>query len=160
MSDGFTIGAAMQTPTIFQCPHCNETIDSTADACRFCGTAVDHEAARKAAEVLARVNQACSDASYLRTAALSIGVFFVLRFLPFVSMLGAVGFIGLAFAVPIWSLRWWLKFGRIDVADEEFRKARTTVKIAGIVVSVVLVLFVVLPFILGFLRVMRPTIAQ
>lgn len=160
MSDGFTIGAAMQTPTIFQCPICNETIDSTSDACRFCGAAVDHDAARKAAEVLARVNQACSDASYLKTASLSIGVFFVLRFLPFISMLGAVGFIGLAFAIPVWSLRWWLKFGRIETRDQEFLKARTTVKIAGIVVSVVLVLLVILPFILGFLGIMRRSIPQ
>lgn len=151
MSDGFTIGAAAQAPTIFQCPKCNETIDSTADSCRFCGEKVDHEAAQKAAELLSRINQACSDASYMRSTALAIPVFFVLRFLPFFSMIGAVGFIGLNFVVPIWALRWWRKFGKIQSADPDFRKARMTVEVVAAIVTGVLFLFVILPFLLGFI---------
>lgn len=152
MSDGFTIGAAMNAPTIFECPHCKETIDSTADSCRFCGAKVDHEAAQKAAVLMARINQACSDASYLKSTSLTISVFFLLRFLPFVSPLGMVGFVGLSFAVPIWAIRWWLKFGNIVTEDAEFRKARTTVKVAGIAVAIVLVVLVILPFFVGFGR--------
>lgn len=146
MSDGFTIGAAMHTPTIFECPHCKETIDSTADSCRFCGAKVDPESARKAAALMARINQACSDASYMRSCALSVPVFFVLRFVPFVAMLGGVGFTGLSFIVPIWAMRWWSKFGNIESDDADFRKARSTVKIAGIVVAIALVLLIILPF--------------
>jgi hypothetical protein len=152
MSDGFTIGAAMHAPTIFECPHCKETIDSTADSCRFCGAKVDHEAAQQAGVLMARINQACSDASYMKSTAVSIPVFFVLRFIPFASMLGGVGFIGLSFVVPIWAVRWWLKFGSIVSDDADFRKARSTVKIAGILVSVVLVLLVILPFLFAFSR--------
>jgi len=149
MTDGFTIGAAMQTPTLFQCPQCDETIDSTADACRFCGVKVDHQAAQEAAKLLTKINQGCSDASYLRSCALSIPVFFLLRFVPFISMLGMVGFIGLSFAIPIWSLRWWWRFGKIETKDAEFCKARKTVLWAGSIVLLVLVLLVIAPFVYG-----------
>jgi hypothetical protein len=155
MSDGFTIGAAMQTPTIFQCLGCNETIDSSAATCRFCGAAVDHEQAIKAAQIMAKVNQACSDASYLRSTALAYPGFFVVRLVPFVSMLGTVGFYGLSFAIPIWALRWWLKFAKLESADQEFRKARNTVKTVGILVSLSLLVFVFLPIVRAILIVMR-----
>jgi hypothetical protein len=156
MSDGFTFGAAMHAPSIFECPHCKETIDSSAVSCRFCGTPVDAEEAQKAAVLMARINQACSDASYMKSTAVSIPVFFVLRFIPFASMLGGVGFIGLSFVVPIWAVRWWLKFGSIVSDDADFRKARSTVKIAGILVSVVLVLLVILPFLFGLIHGLNP----
>lgn len=155
MSDEFTIGAAMQAPTIFSCLSCNETIDSSAATCRFCGAAVDREKALKAAEILSKVNQACSDASYLRTTALAYPGFFVLRFVPFVSMLGTVGFYGLSFTIPIWALRWWLRFGKPETADSEFHKARTTVKTAGILVSLFLLVFVFLPIVRAITIVMR-----
>ena len=92
MSDGLTIGAAMAEPTIFECPACKETIDAKAETCRFCGVKVDREAALRLRWMLAQVNQACSDASYMRSTALTLPVFFGLRFLPFVSLLGTIGF--------------------------------------------------------------------
>lgn len=148
MSDGFTIGAALNAPTIFQCSHCNETIDSSADACRFCGTKVDQEAALKAAALLARVNQACSEASTMRTTSLALPVFLLLRFIPFFGLVGAVGFIGVSVAVPIWAIRWWLKFGKLASTDLEFRKARSTVRLVAILVSTVFLTLVLLPIVL------------
>jgi hypothetical protein len=88
MSDGFSIGAALGEPSIFDCPNCKETIDANAETCRFCGMKVDREAALKAAALLARINQACSDASYMKSTALALPVFFVLRFVPFISFVG------------------------------------------------------------------------
>ena len=151
MSDGFTIGAALGAPTIFQCPNCNETIDSSAASCRFCGAKVDPEAAMLAAEALAKINQACSDSTYLRSTALAIPVFFVLRYVPFFGWVGTVGFIGLCIGVPVWAMRWWSKFARIATPDAEFRSARNTVKFVGISVSAVFVVVIVLPFVVGFL---------
>jgi len=148
MSDGFTIGAASYASTLFPCPNCKETIDNTAKTCRFCGQPVDYEAALKAAAELSKVNQACSDASYIKSSAFALPVFFVLRFLPIVSMLGAIGFVGLSIVLPFWSLRWWLKYGKIKTDDAEFLRARKTVAIVGIVVSCVLVLLVIAPFLL------------
>jgi hypothetical protein len=139
MSDGFTIGAATGEPTIFECPACKETIDSNAETCRFCGVKVDHEAARTAAAVLAKVNQACSDASYMKSTALTLPVFYGLRFVPFIALLGGIGFWGLLFALPIWALIWLAKYRGLESDDAEFRKARTTVKWIGIIVAAVLV---------------------
>ncbi len=155
MSDGFTIGAASYASTLFPCPNCKETIDSTTDSCRFCGQKVDHEAAQAAAQLLSKINQACSDASYLKSSAFALPVFFVLRFLPIISMLGVIGFIGLTVGIPVWALRWWLKFGGITTDDAEFLRARTTVRLAGIIVSILLVLFVIVPFLIGLLAAMN-----
>lgn len=139
------------TNTIFECPHCKETIDSSADNCRFCGTTIDHEAAQQAAATLAKVNQAVSDASYMRTCSLALPVFFVLRFVPFFTWLGGIGFVGLSLVVPIWALLWWVKYAKFKADDKDYRNARTTVKICGIVVGLVLVLLIVLPFIFGII---------
>jgi hypothetical protein len=142
MSDGFTIGAAMGEPTIFECPACKETIDAKAQTCRFCGVKVDHEAALRAAVVLAKVNQACSDASYMRSTALTLPVFFGLQFVPFISGVGRIGFLGITLVTPFWALRWWLKYRAIKTDDADFSSARNRVKWIGIIVSCVLVLVV------------------
>jgi len=155
MSDGFTIGAAMAQPTIFECPACKETIDATAETCRFCGVKVDHEAALRAAAVLAKVNQACSDASYMRSTALTLPVFFGLRFVPFIAAVGGVGFWVLLVGLPFWALRWLLKYRGLESDDVEFLKARKTVKWTGIIVAAVLVFFLVLNVL--WLMVLRPS---
>jgi hypothetical protein len=142
MPGGFTIGAAMGEPTIFECPNCKETIDATAETCRFCGAVVDREAARKAAALMAKVNQACSDSSYMKSTALTLPVFFILRFVPFISAMGGIAFWVLLIAIPLWSLRWLLKYRGIVTDDAEFRKARSTVKWIGIIVATILAIFV------------------
>jgi len=134
----------MGTPTIFECPSCRETIDAKAETCRFCGAKVDHDAALKAAALLSRVNQACSDASYMKSTALVLPVFFVLRFIPFLSGLGSLGFWALLIVIPAWALRWWLKYRKIETDDADFSRARGRVLAIGITVSCLLVIFVLL----------------
>ena len=121
---------------IFECPACKQTIDTSSTQCRFCSAPVDPVAAQAAAEKMAKLNQACSDASYLRTAAISIFVFFGVMFIPFVSLLGLVGYYFLLIAVPVLAIRWWVKFGRIQADDSDFRRARGTV----IAISVLIVI--------------------
>jgi len=91
----------------------------------------------------------------MKSAALTIGVFFLLRLVPFITMLGMVGFYGLLIVIPIWALRWWVKFGALVSHDAEFRRARTTVTICGIVVAALLLLFLILPFLIGVLAALR-----
>ena len=52
-------------------------------------------------------------------------------------------------AVPIWAVRWWRKFSKIETEDVEFQKARKTVKWAGIIVSLVLVLSAIVSFVVA-----------
>jgi hypothetical protein len=115
---------------------------------------VDREAAQKAALLMAKINQACSDASYMKSTALALPVFFLLRFAPIISMLGIIGFIGLLIGIPVWALRWALKFGAITSDDADFIRARKTVKIIGIIVTILLVFFAIVPFIIGLLAVL------
>ena len=123
---------------MLQCPSCNETIDASSQQCRFCLAPIDPIAAQAAADVMSKVNQACSDASFLKTAAGAILVAFVLRFVPFVSGLGNVAFLVLLMAVPAMAIRWWVKFLGIETNEADFRRAKKTVAAIGIPVSIIL----------------------
>lgn len=144
MPSELSIGAATGEPTIFECPSCKETIDAKAESCRFCGAKVDREAARQGAALMARINQACSDASYMKVCALAIGAFYLIRLVPFLGLLGRIGFWVLLVAVPIWSLIWLGKYRGIESDDAEFRKARSTVKRTGMIVAALFIGFLAL----------------
>jgi hypothetical protein len=154
MADGLTIDGPSRQLDVFECPHCKETIDVSADVCRFCGAKVDHEAAAKAAELLATVDQACSDASYLRnTAAIGLtlagGAFYTIlragsRHSGIIDQFGfqniLLGFSVLVMVVaspfPFWSLRWWSKYAKLTSDDDEFQSARATVRSTGLAATV------------------------
>ncbi|MGA2350188.1 MAG: hypothetical protein ABSF70_07140 [Terracidiphilus sp.] len=129
---------------VFQCPNCKETIDTSAQQCRFCHATIDAGAAEAAAEVMARINQACSDASYLKVMAIALLVAFAFSFVPIVSLLGTWALIFLLFAVPVMLVRWWVKFRSIQSTESDFSRAR------GIVIGIS-VPGVILPFIGLFL---------
>ncbi len=112
---------------VFLCPNCKETIDTSAQQCRFCHAAIDAQAAEAAAEVMAKVNQACSDASYLKVMAVAVLVAFALSFAPIVGFLGYWGLIFLLFAVPVMLVRWWVKFRSVQTNESDFSRARGTV---------------------------------
>ncbi|MGB9408038.1 MAG: hypothetical protein WCA89_10915 [Terracidiphilus sp.] len=115
---------------VFPCPVCKETIDTSALKCRFCSASIDPGAAEAAADAMARVNQACSDASYLKVMAIAVLVAFALSFAPIVGFLGYWGLIFLLFAVPFMVVRWWVKFGSIQTNESDFSRAR------GIVIAI------------------------
>ena len=145
MADGLILEGPSEDLNIFECPNCKQTIDTSADVCRFCGAKVDHESAQKAAHLLARVDQACSDASVLRNTAvvaflLVLGVVFsLLRAARLVLVFGLQNeLMGLCVLVlilsapfPIWSLRWWTKYTSLTSDDEDFQDARVTVRSTG-----------------------------
>ncbi len=103
---------------------------------------------------MARVNQACSDASYLKVMGVSVPVFLVLIFVPFAGWLGIVGYYFLVFATPAMAIRWWVRFGRIKTDDREFGSAKRTVIIVGALVSLLL-LNQLANFALMFVRTLR-----
>lgn len=137
-------------PDIFECPHCGETIEVSAESCRFCGAAVDRPLALHRAMILAKVNRACSDATYMRSCALALPVFFVLRFVPFFNWLGTLGFVALCFVIPVWAMIWWSRFSDLESEDPDYVKSRKAVRVAGIGVGIVLLVLVILPFMFAF----------
>jgi hypothetical protein len=145
MADELVLDGPTQDLDVFECPNCKETIDTSADVCRFCGAKIDHQAAEKAAHLLARVDQACNDASIIRymggtAIALPIGIVIGVlrnpRFIEHVGFLNVVlGFCVLVLLLsspfPILSLRWWGKYAKLTSDDEDFQNALGVVRTAG-----------------------------
>jgi hypothetical protein len=150
MSDGFSSVVGGYGPSVFDCPKCKQTIDASATSCRFCGAPVDRDIALKSAALLAKVNQAISEANYMRTVALSLPVFYVLHLIPFANMLGELGFLIVTVVVPIWGVIWWIRYNAIEYEDAEFKKSRRAVLRTTIVIAAVFLISVVLSFIVGF----------
>jgi hypothetical protein len=111
---------------VFPCPNCNETINTSMPQCAFCFLAIDSAAAAAAAEATAKISQACSDASYLKIMLAILLPFGAAIFLPFLGLVGLVGFVFIAYAVPVMVLRWWIKYARIKTTDPDFHRARKT----------------------------------
>jgi hypothetical protein len=155
MSDALIIDGPSEDLDVFECPNCKQTIDTSADVCRFCGAKVNHDEAQKAAHLLAKVDQACSDASVLRNLAvtafcLPVGTLLgLLRNARFIERVGfqnsLLGYCVLVLIVsspfPIWSLLWWRKNANLPSDDEEFQDARGRVRFAGFIATASFVAF-------------------
>jgi hypothetical protein len=105
---------------------------------------VDASAAQAAAEKMSRINQACSDASFLRTAAVSILGFLGIMFIPFMGLLGICGYYSMIIAVPSLAIRWWVRFHEIETDDPDFRRAKRTVIVISALSALPLAWFVAL----------------
>jgi hypothetical protein len=110
-------------PQTYPCPNCKEIINDSMEKCPYCSTPVDRQAAVAAAEIQSKVNQACSDASYLRTAAVVMWVFLGLSFIPFIPLVGW-GFLFTFVTVLVMIIRWQIKFGGIRTNDPDFPRAK------------------------------------
>jgi len=93
-----------------------------------------------AANLMAKVNQACSDASYLKIAAVAMLAFIGMMFVPFLGLVGFGGYYFLMFAIPVLVIRWWIKFGRIKSDDKEFGSGKTIVIVITVLALLPLVL--------------------
>lgn len=126
MANGLSLISSTSNAGIFECPSCKQTVDATSTQCRFCNAPIDPGIAEAAAKMMAKVNQACSDASFLRTMAVSILVFLGLMFVPFLTWLDLVGYAFLMAAVPFMTIRWWIKFHTVRAEDRDFKRAKMT----------------------------------
>ena len=129
------------TVQVFPCPNCGETINTSAQQCPFCSTPIDRAAAEQSAAATSRISQACSDASYLKIMLAILIPFGILIFFPFLGLAGMFGFIFIKYAVPVMTIRWWIKYGRIKTTDPDFHKARGTVILVS-AISFLVLLFV------------------
>lgn len=110
-------------PKTYPCPNCNEIINETVEKCPYCSNPVDRQAAAVAAETQSKVNQACSDASYLRTAAFVMWVFLGLSFIPVIPAVGW-GFLFTFVTVLVMIIRWQVKFGGLKTNDTDYPRAK------------------------------------
>jgi hypothetical protein len=117
------------------------------EKCPHCSAQIDRQAAAAAAEAQSRVNQACSDASYLRTAAVGMWVFLGVSFIPFMPLV-FWGFLATFVLVLVMFIRWQVKFGGLKTNDPDYGQAKRAKNLALILWLAVLVTwFVILPMI-------------
>jgi hypothetical protein len=145
MGNSLSLTSSSSSAGIFECPVCRQTIDASSTQCRFCSTVIDPAVAEAATEKMARVNQACSDASFLRTMAVAFLAFIGAMFIPFMGLLGLAGYWFLMFAVPFMTIRWWVKFHAIRADDSDFKRARITVIVVSVLGVLPLLLRILTP---------------
>lgn len=126
----------------FPCPNCNEIINDSMQECRFCHAPIDPQAARAAGELQARVNQACSDASYTATAAYVMLAFLLLDLVPFIPLV-RVAYLLTFFAVIGMVIRWQVKFGGLRTRDQDYKRALFSRNVAFVLWLVAMPVWVV-----------------
>lgn len=137
----------MDAPRTFACPSCKEIINDSVRECRFCGAPVDPAIAASIAAVQDKVNQACSDASYLKTTALIMTACLGLSFIPFIPFVGLLFFLVFC-AVLFMLIRWQVMFGGLVSSDPDYRSARRSKNISLALWAVALPLgFIVKPIV-------------
>jgi hypothetical protein len=118
---------------VFQCPNCNQAIDTTMSQCRHCAIPIDPKAAEAAANLQEKVNQADFDAAIVKQLAIWMPVSLLVMFIPIAGIIGLFGFYTLIFAVPIFLIRWWIKFHGVQTTDPNFKSAKRSILIAVII---------------------------
>ena len=108
----------------FPCPNCKEIINDLNPTCRYCSAPVDPQVAAAAAEHQDKVNKACSDASFLRSAVAAMFTLLALSLVPVISFVTYVGFIITFFVVLVLIIRWQLNFGRLETSDADYPRAK------------------------------------
>lgn len=127
----------------FPCPNCNEIINDSMRECRFCHAPIDPQAARAAGELQARVNDACSDASYAATAAYAMLAFLLLDLLPIPFIPFWIAFLVTFFAVAFLVIRWQAKYGDIKTGDPDYKRALFSRNVAAVLWLVAMPVWVV-----------------
>jgi hypothetical protein len=107
-------------------------INESATQCRFCSVAIDPGVAELIAGRQQKVNEACSDASYLRRKATAMYVFLGYGLV--------VSFEYWGFLITFWTavillVRWQVKFSELLTNDPDYTKARRSKNISLLLVN-------------------------
>ena len=116
-------------PRTFRCPNCNEMINDSMQQCRYCSVPLDPGIVALTAERQEKANQAYSDASFLKTAAIAMFVFLGLSLIPLIPIV-YWGFLGTFIVVLVLLIRWQVKFGSLLTNDADYKLAKRSRTIA------------------------------
>jgi Ca2+/Na+ antiporter len=98
-------------------------INDSMQQCRFCSVPLDPGIVALSAEAQEKANQAYSDASFLKTAAIAMFVFLGLSLIPFVGFV-YWGFLVTFVVVLALLIRWQVKFAGLRTSDADFKLAK------------------------------------
>ena len=132
----------LANPRTFRCPNCNEMINDSMTQCRYCSVPVDPGVAQLIADRQEKANHACSDASFIRTAAIATYVFLGITFIP---MLGIFSWAVLItfFVVIVLLVRWQVRYGNLLTNDADYLSARRSWWISLIMILALPVVFTI-----------------
>ena len=125
----------LANPRTFRCPNCHEMINDSMTQCRYCSTPVDPGIAAMIADRQEKTNRACSDASYLKTAAIAMFVFLGLSFIPLLPVV-YWGFVITFVVVFVLLVMWQVRFGSLTTDDPDYKRAQRSKNIAMIMLII------------------------
>ena len=125
--------------------------------CPSCLSPIGNDAAQAAADLLDKINEACSQASYIRTAAGLVWLCIGISLLPFVGFVGLIATLFTLVLLPIMLVRWQTKFRRIQTGDPDFKRAKKNRNVALVLWAIpfpfaMLLLVVTILSFAGYLR--------
>src|SRR5688572_22334767 len=132
----------LANPRTFRCPNCNEMINDSMVQCRFCSVPVDPNVALLIADRQEKANQAYSDASFLRTAAIAMYVFLGLSLIPFIPIV-FWGFLATFVVVIVLLIRWQIRYATLVSDDADYKSARRSWWISLVMLLGVPVIFII-----------------
>jgi Ca2+/Na+ antiporter len=108
-------------------------INDSMSTCRYCSVAIDPGIAALIAERQEKANQAYSDASFLRNAAVAMFVFLAVGL---VLTIGYLGFAVTFLTTLILLVRWQFKFSNLLTNDPDYLMAKRSRNVAAVLVIV------------------------
>ncbi|HKY44955.1 MAG TPA: hypothetical protein VJM50_17825 [Pyrinomonadaceae bacterium] len=99
-------------------------INDSMTQCRYCSVPVDPAIAKLIADRQEKANQAYSDGSFLRTAAIAMYVFLGLSWAPVLPFIFFFGLLITFFTVLILLIRWQVRYATLVSDDPDFKSAR------------------------------------
>jgi predicted RNA-binding Zn-ribbon protein involved in translation (DUF1610 family) len=136
MANGLSLTGAGESAGVFDCPGCKKTINIADAVCPYCGVTIDRETAEREVARMEKINRACSDAVFLRTAILLWPVSWLLMLVPIIGWVGLGGSILLFFVLVFLIIRWWVRNYNLRSTEADFKRARTTVLVITALVAV------------------------
>lgn len=93
-------------------------------SCANCSLQLDEQTMSKSIAIQDRINTAYNSASNVRILAGAMWMFFLFSLIPFIGIIGRIGFY-LAFAgVPLFSIIWMVRYGNISKSEPDIAGAR------------------------------------
>jgi hypothetical protein len=125
-------------------------INERVKQCGYCLVPLDPGVAQLIADKQQKANQACSAASYLRTAAIAMYVFLALSLIPFLPLV-SLGFSIVFVVVVVLLISWQVKYSGLIISDPDYETAKRSWRTSMILMIVAAPLgFVVRPLIDAF----------
>lgn len=110
----------------FRCPNCKETVNNTMELCKNCSFRLEEQVVTTAIEKQERINNAYNRASNVRILAGSMWVAFFFSFIPFIGIIGTIGFYLAFIAVPVFLVIWLIRYGSVDRKEPDMNGVTRT----------------------------------